>query len=294
MVPFVSNRPKDLLRSSFDHEFIRKRLPPAEGERAYLGLPGEDLLDVIEWQDSLERMACIHREAASIDMMKTAASDAGIAPRCEFYRGDIDTVLRTGTDNDNQPLVDRPYQVVNLDYEGALVQDPGGRRLEAIRSLFQSQQEHQVDFVMFVTVGPRGRFGNAPSLGLRQIERGLRRYGIDASESVSWYHRQPDNRHVWKVYVPYALAARARAFRYELAAWVPFSYAGTGGVPMMHFAMHFRYARDELVAEDVPLTLLLTSRLYIVGERIEPDSTQPPALSPARGPPGAGASPHGR
>lgn len=278
MLRFESNPPKDLLRSTFDHDFLRTRLGTDNPECCYLGLPGEALLDVREWQDVLGRAACVHRDQTGLDSMQAAAADAGIDSACEYYRGDIDQILTQGEDADGQPLVDRPYRVVNLDYEGGLIQDPGARRLEAIRSLFEQQSEHEVDFALLLTLGPRGKPRNFVSRVLGQIGRALDGYNIDASEVIEWYQAQPDNYHIWKVFVPYAVERRANAFRYELNAWTTFFYVGTGNVPMMHFSMFFRYARSDLVPDSINLVQLLTARLNRVTDRITPDPVRPPPV----------------
>jgi hypothetical protein len=279
MSPFKSNAPKDLLRSTFDHDFIRGRLGAGPTERAYLGLPGEALLDVLEWRDVIDRAACIHRKAEGIDLMRGAAADARADAMCEFYRGDIDVILSTGRDEDDQYLADRPYRIVNLDYESGLIQDPTASRLEAIRALFEMQAQHEVDFVMFLTLGPRGRPDAFPTRGLDQIGRTLKGYRIDATETIKWYRKQPDNFHIWKVFVPYAIERRANAFRYELNAWTAFFYIGSGDTPMMHFAMLFRFARSDLVPDPLNLAELLTSRLNRVTDRILPDPVRPPPLT---------------
>ena len=279
MAPFESSPPKDLLRSTFDHDFIRGHITPGTAERAYLGLPGERMLDVLEWQDCLDKAVCIHRDIEGIDAMKDVATDAGITPRCEFHRGDIDQILEDETDADGQLLVDRPYHVVNLDYESGLIQAESARRLEAIRSLFELQAEHRVDFVLLLSLGPRGRPGNFVGRTLSQIGRILDGYRIDASGNILWYKAQPDNKHLWKVFVPYAIESRARAFRYELAAWQSFFYQGTGDTPMMHFVMFFHYAVGDLVPESINLAQLLTSRLNRVTDRIQPDPLRPPPLT---------------
>jgi hypothetical protein len=279
MAPFKSNAPKDLLRSTFDHDFLRNRLGTGNPECVYLGLPGEPLLDVLEWQDVIGRAACVHRKTTGIDSMKAAAADAGIDSICEYYRGDIDVILSTGSDADNQYLTDRPYSIVNLDYESGLIQDQNASRLEAIRALFEMQAQHGVNFVLFLTLGPRGKPRNFASRGLGQIGRTLDGYNIDASETIEWYRQQPDNYHTWKVFVPYAIERRANAFRYELNAWTAFFYTGSGDVPMMHFAMYFRFAQSDLVPDSINLAQLLTSRLNRVTDRILPDPVRPPPLS---------------
>jgi hypothetical protein len=278
MPPFVSSPAKDLLRSTFDHEFIRRRVNAGVAERAYLGLPGERLLDVLEWQDCIDKAACVHRDKDGLDAMRGAASDAHVDSRCEFYRGTIEGVLTTGADEDNQRLADRPYHIVNLDYEGGLIQDRSANRLECIRPLFDMQADHRVDFVLLLTLGPRGKPGEFLGRALDQVGKTLAGYNIDASENIRWYRDQPDTPHLWKVFVPYAFETRARAFRYELVAWQSFFYLGTNDVPMMHFAMSYRYALNDLVPESINLAQLLTSRLSRVTDKIRPDPIRPPPL----------------
>lgn len=279
-----SNVPKDLLRSRYDLSFIRRSLPVSESERTYFGLPAAGMLDVVCWRELLDRAVCVDRSGDTINAMKVSANAAGLFDVCTFLRGDVGAVLKTKVDEDGSPLPDSLFDVVNLDLEGALFQSDPAERLDAIDALFRHQREFEGPFVLFLTLGFRSVRKHPMTevdRKLRDIERELEHDGVEAGPTVQWYFSRHSTQRL-KVYVPYAVEERARPQRYSLSRYLAFHYLGTGGVHMMHFAMHLTYSEDQVAPPRTSLRRLLTAPLYQVtdGPDAHPEPAVPPELRP--------------
>jgi hypothetical protein len=93
---------------------------------------------------------------------------------------------------------------------------------------------------------------------------------------VEWYRQQPNSWQSLKVFAPYALEVKARAHRYELGVWRAFRYRGTSGVPMLHFAMEWKYSAHSTIPDAGNLNDLLCAGLWIVTDAIYSDPSSPP------------------
>lgn len=278
-----SNPPKDLLRSRYDLNFIRRSLPPSDAERSYFGLPGSGMLDVIAWEEVLDRAICVDRDRGVLGSMAISAQNAGLFSACTFLRGDIEKILKDGMDEDRNSLPETSFDIVNMDLEGSLFQsDPAGR-LDAIDALVRHQRQHEAAFVLFLTLGFRSVRRNAMdevNRKLRDIETELRHEGVNAHETTMWYLSKGAERRL-KVYVPYAVEERARPSRFRLEKYVAYHYIGTGGVHMVHFAMHLTYSRDQVSPARTSLRRLLTAPLFrVTASEAEPEPDDIPAIIP--------------
>jgi hypothetical protein len=263
-----SNPPKDILRSRYDLNFIRNSLEPTDSERVYFGLPAQGMLDVIAWREFIDRAICVDRDRGTLDAMSIVAQNEKLFDSCTFLRGDIETVLRNGRDDDNVPIPDWGFDIVNLDLEGALFQSDPASRLDAVDSLCRRQKEFQQSFVLFLTLGFRSVRRNSMdevNRKLRDIEVELDQEGVDAEPAILWYLGHPSERRL-KVYVPYAVEERARVSRFRLTKYLSYHYLGTGGVHMVHYAMYLEYSLDQVSPPRTSLRRLLTAPLY----RVEP------------------------
>jgi hypothetical protein len=242
------------------------------------------MLDVIAWGEIIDRAVCVDRDKDVIGSMAICAQNAGLFSACTFLRGDIESILTEGMDEDRNPLPEALFDVVNMDLEGSLFQsDPAGR-LDAIDALFRHQRRYEAPFVLFLTLGFRSVRKNAMdevNRKLRDIESELNHEGVNAHDTVMWYLGRGTERRL-KVYVPYAVEERARPSRFRLEKYLAYHYIGTGDVHMAHFAMHLTYSKDQVSPPRTSLRRLLTAPLYRVSEyQAEPEPDDIPAILPS-------------
>ncbi|MDG6912785.1 MAG: hypothetical protein JRN35_06865 [Nitrososphaerota archaeon] len=243
------------------------------------------MLDVVAWRDFIDEAYCVDKSRTNINRMTMAAQLNNISVNLQFFQGPIEYVLSMGMDLHQKPVPDQFFDIVNLDYEGEFLFQSGGseanRRVRSLGDLFERQRSFEADFVLFITLGFRGRPGNEYDMKLRDIEIELRNYGKDYSAVVAWYLSQ-HQRHKSKVFVPYVVDEQARSRRFRMNSYKAFYYQGTGGVPMMHFAFDMRYSENQEVPARIDLCSLLHAPLFIVSDsHIDPDPHSPPYLDDA-------------
>ncbi len=235
---FISTDAKNFIRDVFDFEIIRvfKHEHYPDQQLAYLGLPGEELLDVLSWRQFIGRWTGVQiadtpEMAATADNMVRQAlldrMERGFHP----IRADIDELL--GTERGQQRLR-WPYHIVNLDYYGGLVnpaEDLTSRRLNALRGLFARQEG--VAFVLFLTIN------------LKEKDRGELTKLVDAEEEDLLGLEQPGVRECFNAHREFGHAGELKIFtpiflgvtatKHSLGFHPPILYQGTQ--QMIHFAV---------------------------------------------------------
>src|SRR4051812_13151156 len=95
---FRTNANKDFLRSVYDKQIIdiwtRKRAHPLN----YLGLPGPEMLDVVEWQSYLDQFSTIERQENEQHLLFLQANVQDLEHRLYSLYGDFDDILIKGRD----------------------------------------------------------------------------------------------------------------------------------------------------------------------------------------------------
>jgi len=278
---FASNPAKDHLRTTYDAAFVRNRFGNCENEVTYFGMPGPEMLDVKEWLDCIDFVIAVENKPECIGVMEMTAGSLGISGRTQILQGDVEAVLIDWQDDEGEIPEREAFDVVNLDYFGGLLGKGGplyAKRIEAIRELFARQRKSQVSFVMFLTIGFRENSGQEYDYKLHHIREELADLGIDAQETITWYLSH-STKYKLKVYVPFVVGEIAIANRYHAKKYLCFSYKGTSGIPMMHFAFDFEYSGKLVSPRRIGLGALLDSPLYIAyKERVEPCPNNPPPV----------------
>jgi hypothetical protein len=224
---------------------------------AFLGLTGEQLNDILSWREYFARWTAIQiaetpDQVEAADELERRILRNNLESNCQFLRADVDTLLTARADKSQLKW---PYQVVNLDYYGGLInatKDGSAARLEAIRSLFRHQEGNP--FLLFLTISFRGDDGGEMERVVLREEDDLAALGKTAVGEAFEQHRDLGRLGLLKLYVPHFLAGVAP--RHRLMLPVILRYPGT--IPMMHFAV-----------ECVPYTETQASRHLSVVERIE-------------------------
>ncbi len=233
---------KDYVRGELDRSIIEafRREHYPDQPLAYLGLPGPDLLDVRAWREFIGRWTAVQSADTpelrqSAEMLELNALRERLERGFHLVLGNIDEYLAR---DDLRPALQFPYEVVNLDYVGGLVNardhGTGSLRLDAIRALFTHQNRHA--FVLLLTVNLRDRDEGELEDHAARLEDEMR--SLDAFRNVAEVfesHREQGNAGLLKLYVPCVLDGFALATGYELRFAPPVLYSGSR--QMMHFVV---------------------------------------------------------
>jgi hypothetical protein len=236
---FTSSEAKDFIRDQFDFEILRgfRREYYPDQQLAYFGLPGEQLLDILSWRSLIGRWTAVQinnspedQEVASRLVRNVMLNhlDRGFDP----VWANIDELL---TDPVQCSELGWPYQIINLDYYGGLVNAAGdersSRRMEAIRAMFERQVGSA--FVLFLTINLRDRDRGVLADQFKQEEEDLLALEVRGVSEVFAAHRELGNAGMLKIIVPVFLAGAA--LRHNLICQSPVLYQGTQ--QMIHFAV---------------------------------------------------------
>src|SRR5258705_13244081 len=117
---FRTNANKDYLRSVYDKKIVGEWSKALGSPLHYLGLPGPEMLDIVEWQQYVGRFTTIEREENEQHLIFLRANVHDIEHRLHSLYGDFDEILRTGRDTySHSPQW--PYELVNLDFYGGRI-----------------------------------------------------------------------------------------------------------------------------------------------------------------------------
>ena len=236
---FTSSEAKNFIRDIFDFEIIRafKHEYYQDQQLAYLGLPGEELLDVLSWRQFLGRWTGVQiadtpNNIAIAERMIHKVLWNRMERGFELIRADIDDLLDTEV---GQQQLKWPYHIINLDYYGGLVnatENRSSRRLNALRGLFARQAD--VAFLLFLTLNLRDRDRGELTRLVNAEEEELSALEIEGVAECFATHREFGHAGELKIYVPIFLGANAN--RHTLIFHPPILYQGTQ--QMIHFAVH--------------------------------------------------------
>jgi hypothetical protein len=246
-VVFESNQNKDFLRSSYDKPLIQNWYRSMGTGLKYLGLPAWQMLDIIEWQDSLDRFTTIEREENQQHLMFLRANVKEVEHRLYSLYGEFDEILFNGRDSYGH-CPDWPYDLVNLDYFGGFIY-PNMARPKAVRKLVTNQATYQRSFMLIVTQHLRDR----DSIGekekfledLRQwLKGGIYNRSMHKSidKIVDWYKNAeiPDAARQ-ALYMNFFFRDSGEMEHFDVECRPAVIYPGTGGAWMIHFVTDFRF-----------------------------------------------------
>ncbi len=235
---FKSNPNKDFLRSGYDKAIVKEWFSEAGRPLEYLGLPGPDMLDIVEWQEFLGRFTAIERGENEQHLLFLRANVRDVEHRLYSLYGEFDEIIRTGRDRYNR-APRWPYDLVNLDYYGGLVYQTLSRPL-ALQKLIANQDEYKRSFLLVITQHLRDADLKGEKLSFfdeleRRLVRDLGSRGTIAEAMTSFKStRTPDTaRQV--AYVNILLRDFGEASHFQVNCRPAIVYSGTGGARMLHF-----------------------------------------------------------
>src|SRR5260370_28770079 len=147
--PFKSNPNKDQLRSTFDKPLVAGWQVQRGVKLQYLGLPGPEMLEIIAWQEHLDRFTTIERRENEQHLLFLRANVRDVEHRLHSLYGEFDKILLTGRDAYGQSPR-WPYDLVNLDYFGGFIYQDMARP-KALRKLLENQDAYERSFLLIIT-----------------------------------------------------------------------------------------------------------------------------------------------
>ncbi len=249
---FTSSSAKDYIRAKIDYNIIKhfRQTYYPDQKLAYFGLPGAQLLDVLCWREYIGYCTAVENTNAADELERTILKHH-LEHIVHLIRQDIDDLICTDT---NHSRLHWPYQIVNLDYYGGLINIKAGRtskRLETLKKLFR--QQVGIAFILFVTLNLRDKDAGELDDLVKLHEEDLLGLDIEGVKECFDKHRELNHAGLLKIYVPIFLESIAR--QHTLTFIPPILYHGTQ--QMIHFAV-----------QCVPYTELAAGRVSTIRERI--------------------------
>lgn len=244
---FESNPNKDFLRSNYDKPLIEQWYRSLGKSLKYLGLPAWEMLDIIEWQDFLERFTTIEREENQQHLMFLRANVKDLEHRLHTLYGEFDDILITGRDKYGK-TPQWPYDIVNLDYFGGFIY-PDLSRPKAIKKLIENQAIHERSFILLLTQHLRDRdsIGEKAAF-LGDLRKWLKNSTYDQTlhtaidRVIDWYLNAeiPDAARQ-ALYMNFFLRDSGEGQHFSVKCRPAIIYSGSGGAWMIHFVTEFCY-----------------------------------------------------
>jgi hypothetical protein len=241
---FESNANKDYLRRSFDKQVVERWFKDRGAPLHYLGLPGPEILDIVEWQEYIGQFTTIERGADEQHLILLRTNVRDIEHRLHSLYGEFDEILLTGRARYNH-MPRWPYDLVNLDFFGGLLYRDLSRP-KAIRKLIENQEEYGRSFLLIITYHIRDADLAGEKVSFvddlqRKLERDLGRER-QISEWADWYRREstPDVARQ-SLYLNTVLYEEGETAHFEVHCRPVVLYSGTGGARMLHMVSDFKY-----------------------------------------------------
>ena len=241
---FKTNANKDYLRGVYDRQIVESWAAARGGRLRYLGLPGPEILDIIEWQDSLESFSTIERRENEQHLLFLRANVKDVEHRLHSLYGEFDKILLSGRDQyDHTPRW--PYDLVNLDFFGGLLYADLARP-RALKKLIENQGNYRKSFLLIITYHLRdGDLAGEKLAFLDDLEKKLVRDRGSAAnivDVIKWYREDetPDAARQ-SLYLNAFLHEEGEAAQFQVTCRPAIVYSGTGGARMIHFVTDFEY-----------------------------------------------------
>lgn len=245
--PFQSNPNKEYIRTAFDQPIVEDWFKKVGRPLKYLGLPAQQMLDIVAWQTMLGRFTGIERMENQQHLMFLSANVRDLEHRLYALYGSFDDILIRGRDL-YQKSPDWPYDFINLDYFGGFLYSDLSRP-KAFRKLIANQAAYERSFLLIVTQHLR----DGDSLKEKDkflADLGDRLKGAILDEKlysridkvIAWYRQAsiPDAARQG-LYMNFSFRELGEAEHFKVKCRPGIVYAGTGKASMIHFATDFIY-----------------------------------------------------
>jgi hypothetical protein len=245
--PFESSPNKEHVRRAFDQPIIEDWFQRAGRPLKYLGLPAQQMLDIVAWQHMLGRFTGIERKENQQHLMFLTANIKDIEHRLHALYGGFDDILLRGRDLYHKSL-DWPYDLINLDYFGGFLYS-GLSRPQAFRKVIANQGAYEQSFLLIVTQHLRdGDSLKEKDKFLADLGDRLKGAVLDKKlhsriDKITAWYRDADVPDAARqgLYMNFFYREFGEPEHFKVKCRPGIVYAGTGNTCMIHFATDFIY-----------------------------------------------------
>jgi len=304
---FRDTNNKQLVRRRWNLPVIRATSITFGKKLSYLGLPGADINDLVDWREYLDRLRTgVERNrngrAGDTDRINqrrilstVCAKGVEFSSGFELRRGNIEDLIIDGIDGDGvKPQLGDGridgrfcYDLVNLDFCGGIgYADKKGKakRVKALQKLAERQQSK--DFLLLLTLNVRHKMGDQIVDYLTSAQS---RYSknVEFSSTLKWYAGIGESceAYVLKAAIPMLVQQEFEVFGFRVFAYPPLMYVGTGdGSRLVNFMFSARYIPGSsmpVTSTQNPDDLVRLPMMEILEERIRIASKQHPMFDGA-------------
>lgn len=263
-MPFRDTRNKATVRQVWDLQILQRWIQESGERLTYLGLPGEQIHDLLDWRQVLDRRRTgiespghnkKERDVAdeTIGRLNTNVLANKISSGFELLVGDAEDIIIEGHDihgkkpqlsDGGAPHLARfSYDLVNLDFDGGLGYRSrrahgAAKRVTAIKKLFERQEGHS--FILLLTINVRHKLGDEIQQYLGDLR--ARDRGPGWCEMLSWYLNRGEGEEEYKLkaIVPSFVQAAAELHMFRSVCRPPIVYDGHEHARMLHFVFELR------------------------------------------------------
>jgi hypothetical protein len=271
--PFSSSPNKEFVRRAVDEPVIEQWFRSIGRPLKYLGLPAQQMLDIVAWQHMLGRFTGIERAENQQHLMFLNANVKDLEHRLHALYGSFDDILLRGRDL-YQKSPEWPYDLINLDYFGGFLYSDLSRP-RAFRKVIANQAAYEQSFLLIVTQHLRD--GDS----LKEKDKFLADLGSRLKSAVvdRKLHSQIDRIVAWYRDADIPDAARQGLYmnvfyrefgepeHFKVKCRPAVIYAGTGNTWMIHFVTDFIYQPNIAHRPTSDQTLLEVVNLGLVEAR---------------------------
>jgi hypothetical protein len=243
---FQTNANKDYLRRHYDLPIVGAWHKSVGHPLHYLGLPGPEMLDVVEWLPHIGGFSTIERSENEQHFMFLKANVKDLEHRLHSLYGEFDQILLSGRDSyGHSPRW--PYDLMNLDFFGGLLYNNLSRP-KALKKLINNQDAHGRSFLLIITCHVRdGDLGGEKAAFIDDVEAKLTRdFGMrpEIAHWSQWYRDKstPDTARQ-SLYLNTLLHDEGEAATFRVDCRPPILYSGTGGAQMLHWVATFEHQK---------------------------------------------------
>jgi hypothetical protein len=232
------------LRTTYDKPIIEDWRRHRGSPLHYLGLPGPEMLDIIEWQEYIGRFSTIERLEGEQHRLFLRAHIRDVEHRLHSLYGEFDSIILTGRDSYN--IAPRwPYDLVNLDFFGGFIYQNLGRP-KALRKLIDNQSNYQRSFLLIITHDLRdGDLSGEKLSFFEDLGRILDRdFGSNSSTQAfirAYTDSATPDAARQALYMNFFLRDYGELAHFQVRSRPAIIYSGTGGSRMIHYVTEFHH-----------------------------------------------------
>ena len=217
----------------------------------YLGLPSEEMKDIIYWKKYINHISAIERGIKGQEYIRQhnltlKAFTLNLSEIFKLFRGEMDEILLNNKDINGQKL-EYPYTLLNLDYTGGIIykeEKDTSNRINSLKNFFKNQSKFKHDFLLFITCN----FDNEIESEYKHfISNFISKTTDNKKETIIEYYNKPLNIIKLKIITLSLIQNIAKEF-FECIFYKPIYYKGNKDTNMINFAFEFKYV-DKYITE---------------------------------------------